>query len=128
MSDDARDCFRKYLANAAFAQKLEDQFPEEAAWSCVVRFYAALHLINAYLIDKKNVRLDPEATAHMERKAAMDKCPELRDAPKKYRELKDLSERARYDATWEYTPARHDMAKAFLAKIVAIVEPKLKKD
>jgi hypothetical protein len=64
----------------------------------------------------------------MERKAAMDKCPELRDAPKKYRELKDLSERARYDATWEYTPARHDMAKAFLAKIVAIVEPKLKKD
>jgi hypothetical protein len=127
MSEEARECFEKYLANAAFARKLERQFPDDAAWSCVVRFYAALHLINAYLIDKQNVRLDPAAAAHTERKKAMDRCPEVRDAPRKYRELKDLSERVRYDAGYQYSPERHQMAKAFLEKIISIVEPKLKK-
>jgi hypothetical protein len=127
MSEDAQVCFEKYLANAAFARKLEEQFPDDAAWSCVVRFYAALHLVNAYLIDKSNVRLDPAASAHIERKKAMDRCPELREAPRKYRELKDLSERVRYDAGFQFTLDRHQMAQAFFEKIVAIVLPKLKK-
>jgi hypothetical protein len=127
MSDDARDCFQKNLANVVFARKLEEQFPDDAAWSCVIRFYAALHLLNAYLIDKRNARFDPDDAAHVERRRAMECCPELRDAPKKYRELKDLSERVRYDASYSYTPERHRMSKKFLEKIIAIVEPKLKK-
>jgi hypothetical protein len=93
MTDEAQKCYEKYHANAAFARKLEDEFADETAWSCVVRFYAALHLINAYLIDKKNVRFDPKTAAHVERKRAMERCPELRDAPHRFRELKDMSER-----------------------------------
>lgn len=125
MSDEATECFAKCQANAEFARRLEKQFPDDMAWSCVVRFYAALQLINAYLIDKKNVLLHTADTAHVERKKAMERCPELRDAPKKYRELKDLSERIRYDAGFRYTPDHHKRGIACLAKIVAIVEPKL---
>jgi hypothetical protein len=127
MTDHAQECFDKYLTNAKFAQSLEAQFANDLAWSCVVRFYAALHLVNAYLIDKRNVKLDTATAAHLERKRAMDACPELRDAPRKYRELKDLSERVRYDATYVYTPEHHQKSKSLLGKIVAIVEPKLKR-
>ena len=56
----------------------------------------------------------------------MEKCPELRPL-RKYRELKDMSERVRYDSRFEFTPEFHRRSKAFLEKIVAIVEPKLKK-
>jgi hypothetical protein len=52
-------------------------------------------LINAYLIDKGNVRFDPSSSEHQERKNALARCPELRDAPDKYRKLKDLSESVR---------------------------------
>jgi hypothetical protein len=127
MTDEAQACYAKFQGNVAFARKLEERFPDDAAWSCVVLFYAALHLINAYLIDKKDVRFDPDTAAHDEQKKAMARCPELREAPARFRELKDLSERVRYDATYDYTPVRHQMSKAFLEKIVAIVEPKLKK-
>jgi hypothetical protein len=127
MTDEAQKCYEKYHGNAVFARKLEDEFPDETAWSCVVRFYAALHLINAYLIDKKNVRLDPKTAAHVERKRAMERCPELRDAPHRFRELKDMSERVRYDAGFDYTPEFHRISKAFLDKIISIVEPKLRK-
>jgi len=127
ISDEAQECYERFQASAGFARKLEEQFPNQAEWSCVVRFYAALHLVNAYLIDKRNVRLNPAATAHADRRKALENCPELRDAPKKYRELKDMSERVRYDASFNYTSDLHEKSKAFLTKIIAIVEPKLKK-
>jgi hypothetical protein len=123
MTDQAQECY----ANAAFARRLEEQFPDQTAWSCVVRFYAALHLVNAYLIDKHNVRLDPKTAAHLERKRAMERCPELRDAPHKFRQLKDMSERVRYDATFDYTPEFHRQSVGFFEKIGAIIEPKLRK-
>jgi hypothetical protein len=126
MSDEAKECYQKYHDNVAFAVKLETNFSDNSAWSCVVRFYAALHLMNAYLIDKANVRLDPSGAAHLERKKAMERCPELRDAPSRYRELKDMSEWVRYDAGFVYQASHHRKAKSFLDKIAAIVEPKLK--
>lgn len=128
MTEESQACYTKFQHNAAFARKLEEAFPDDAAWSCVVRFYAAVHLMNAYLIDKKNVRFDAEAAAHDERRKAMAKCPELREAPAKFRELKDLSERVRYDASYDYTAERHWMPKAFLEKTIAIVEPKLPRE
>lgn len=127
MGGPAKKCYEKFQANNALAQKVEEQLPDQVARSCVVRFYATLHLMNAYRIDKHNVGLDPSVIAHTDRKKAMDRCPELRDAPQRYRELKEMSEWVRYDAHFDYTPEYHNKSKALLAKIIAIVEPKLQR-
>jgi len=57
----------------------------------------------------------------------MVQCPELRDAPPKYRNLKNLSEAVRYDVNYEYADADRENAIEWLERIIAIVEPKLKK-
>ena len=100
--------------------------PAKLEWSSVLRFYAALHLINAFLIDKGNVQFRPESGAHEGRKQAMKRCPELRDVPDCFRELKDISEKVRYDAGFKYTPSHHTFSKQLFLRIIAIVEPKLK--
>ena len=127
MSDHALACYRKYQKNVIVAERLAERLPEDREWSCVVRFYAALHLVNAYLIDKSQIHFDPEAAEHMGRKKAMDRCPELRDVPKRYRQLKDISESVRYDAGFHYTDANDKDIKTHLDRIVAIVEPKIRK-
>ena len=127
MSDGAKKHYARYLENVSLAAEMEQHMPNDRGWGCVVRFYAALHLMNAYLVDKSNVRLKSGATEHKERKAAMAQCPELRDAPDKYRRLKDLSELVRYNVEFEYAEEHREDAIAWLEKIVAIVEPKLKK-
>lgn len=83
--------------------------------------------MNAYLVDKPSVRLELNATAHEIRKRALEKCPELREAPKRYRVLKELSEDVRYDPEFELKDEHRDDSKRLLAKIVAIVDPKIKK-
>jgi hypothetical protein len=129
MSKKARLCFERYLENLALAAELEEKLDgRQSGWICVVRFYAALHLVNAYLIDKRNVRLDPSSSDHSQRRAALARCPELRDAPDKYRRLKDLSESVRYDASFEFTAANQELSAAWLEKIATIVEPKLKRE
>ena len=127
MSARAQACFEKFQENVARAARIEEKLPEDKAWSCVVRFYAALHLINAYMIDKSQVRFDPASAEQAERKRAMDRCPELRDTPKRYRQLKDISESVRYDAGFKYSDEHHKDAKTNLDRIIAIVEPKIKK-
>lgn len=127
MSEDAAKYYAQYLANSALAREMDTHFPVHRGWSCVIRFYAALHLLNAYLIDKPNVDFDPESTEHKERAHALRRCPELRDVPEKYRNLKSLSEDVRYNATYEYSDQDVAKAIAWLAKIIAVVEPKLKK-
>ena len=127
MSDRAQACYEKFKQNAALATRIEEKLPDDKAWSCVVRFYAAVHLMNTYLIDKNRVRFDPAYAEHTERKKAMDQCPELRDAPKRYRQLKDISESVRYDAGFKYTDEHHKDVKANLDKVSAIVEPKIDK-
>ncbi|MBI3822481.1 MAG: hypothetical protein HY289_07355 [Planctomycetes bacterium] len=127
MSENAADYHALFLTNVALATEMEKQFPAHRGWTCVVRFYAALHLMNAYLIDKQNLRFDPESTEHKARNHAMAQCPELRDAREKYSWLKNLSESVRYDVAYEYADEDRADSIAWLAKIVAIVEPKLKK-
>jgi hypothetical protein len=127
MSDHAKACYAKFKENIALAARIELKLPDDKAWSCVVRFYAALHLMNAYLIDKGHVQFDPGSAEHMERKKAMDHCPELRDAPKRYRQLKDISESVRYDAGFGYTDVHHAIVQSNLDKIIGIVDPKIKK-
>lgn len=126
-SDGAKKHYARYLDNVSLAADMEQHLPNDRGWNCVARFYAALHLMNAYLVDKSNVRLKPGETEHKERKAAMAQCPELRDAPDKYRRLKDLSELVRYNVDFIYAPQDRENAIAWLGKIIAIVEPKLKR-
>jgi hypothetical protein len=127
MSDRAKACYEKFKENMALAERIDLTLPGDRAWSCVVRFYAAVHLLNAYLIDKERVRFDPGSAEHTERKKSMDQCPELRDAPKRYRQLKDISESVRYDAGFKYTDEHDKEVKATLDKIIAIVDTKIKK-
>ncbi len=81
--------------------------------------------MNAYLIDKETLCFDPESTEHKERSQAMSKRPELRDAPQKYRNLKNLSESVRYDVHYQYGEEDRLNSIAWLEKLIAIVEPKL---
>jgi hypothetical protein len=127
MSHNAANYFALCQTNAALAAEMEKQFPAHRGWNCVVRFYAALHLMNAYLIDKRNIDFDPESTEHKERTQAMVRCPELRDAREKYRWLKNLSESLRYDVRYAYADEDRENSIAWLEKIIAIVEPKLQK-
>jgi hypothetical protein len=48
MSERARACHEKFRDNVALAAGIEQKLPDDKAWSCVVRFYAAVHLISAY--------------------------------------------------------------------------------
>ena len=127
MSAGAAKYYDLYNANVALAAEMEEQFSNHRGWSCVVRFYAALHLMNAYLVNKPNIRFDPESTEHKARTHAMGQCPELRDAPQKYRNLKNLSESVRYDVNYEFADEDRENSIAWLDKIVAIVEPKVTK-
>lgn len=127
MSATAAQYYERFKAAVALATEMEEQFPNHDGWTCVVRFYAVLHLMNAYLVDKQNLRFDPESTEHKARTHAMSRCPELRDAPQHYRNLKNLSEAVRYDVKYAYADEDREKSIAWLTKIVAIVEPKLKK-
>jgi hypothetical protein len=127
MSAKAQKYYARYLENIALAADTEESMPNDRGWSCVVRFYAALHLMTAYLVDKRNVRFNPASTEHEGRKNAMSQCPELRDAPSRYRDLKDLSQSVRYNAEFKCSDEDREDAVAWLKKIVAIVEPKLKR-
>jgi hypothetical protein len=127
MSEKSASYYARYLRNVALAEKMDNEFPDHEGWTSVIRFYAAVHLMNAYLVDKKGVRFDPESADHAERTRAMARCPELRDAPRVYRWLKDLSEVVRYRMNYDYSEADRKESIAWLEKIVAIVEPKLKR-
>ena len=128
MSELAKRCYRRYERNVSLADELEKQLSvDDDGWSVVVRFYAALHLISSYLIDKETVSFKLSATAHEGRKKAMAKCPELRDAPGKYRALKELSEDIRYNPEFEIAAHHREQSKHLLAKIIAVVDPKIKK-
>ena len=127
MSDRAQACFAKFQGNVELAARIEEKLPDDQAWSCVVRFYAAVHLMNTYLIDKSQVRFDPASTEHTERKKTMGRCPELRDAPRRCRHVKDISESVRYDAGFRYTEEHHRDVKTNLDRIIAIVEPKIRR-
>ena len=127
MSDLANRCYQRYLKFTGLAAFIEAEVPAEEGWGVVLRFYAVLHLMNAFLVDKANIRLDLSATAHEARKAAMARYPELRDAPKKYRDMKDLSENVRYDPYFEIADSHRDESRRLLEKIVSIVDPKIKK-
>jgi hypothetical protein len=56
MSDHAAKYHALFQVNANLATLMEEKFSAWRGWNCVLRFYAALHLMNAYLIDKRTSR------------------------------------------------------------------------
>src|SRR5437879_3756044 len=125
MNERAHGYYAKYKHNVELAERILQSLPEDSDWSCVVMFYAALHLMTAYLAAKHKVSFDPTESGHPERKRAMEKCPELRDSPLRYRNLKDVSEQVRYDPDFVFAAHHLEQARGHLNKITGIVEPKL---
>jgi len=127
MNQAAQDHYDKFVHNRALAKRMAALMPGDGDWSCVVLFYAAVHLVTAYLVMKSNVALDPSSAVHPQRKKAMDNCPELKDSRDKYRQLKDLSESIRYDPGFDFLPQHFSHAQSWFGRIVSIVEPKVKR-
>src|SRR5713101_7725754 len=125
MNERAQARYERYKHNVELAQRIHQSLPEDADWSCVIMFYAALHLMTSYLAAKHNVSFDPTEGGHLERKKAMEKCPELRDSPLRYRNLKDISEQVRYDPGFVFGKHHLEQARGHLNKITGMVEPKL---
>lgn len=95
--DDASSHRERSRADARFADELSVRDPR-TDWELVVRFYAALHLTQAYLLTKHH-RF--EAKRHDERWRAIKDSPELAKGnrfPVAYKWLQDVSEQVRYDA------------------------------
>jgi hypothetical protein len=87
-------------------------------------FYAAVHLLDAYLTTKSFAF---PIDSHRNRNRAIRQSPELRRFGTCYRELQDLSEQIRYDPGFRYQANHHARAKQNLARVVSVVEPKLKR-
>jgi hypothetical protein len=106
-----------------FAERLRG---DKHSWEIVVRFYAALHLLEAYMLTK-GTRF--EAVRHEDRKAAIRKSPELRPQfSTAWQRLKDVSEQVRYEAgfrpreqDFENTRRDLEMVHRFIrAKVAAV--------
>lgn len=83
-------------------------------------FYAALHLVDAYLTTKF---LPQETVTHVDRQRALRRYPECRRFTEAYRRLQDLSEQVRYDPLLTYANADHGDAQRCYGRVVAVVEP-----
>ena len=124
MNATAKAHFDRYQQFAASALRIETVLPGEREWCCVVLFYAALHLLDAYLCTKSfTFAID----SHVHRNLAVRQSPELRRFGTSYRELQDLSEQVRYDPGFTYKAVHHANAGANLAKVAGVLESRIKK-
>lgn len=122
--DECRNHYERSKLDRALADRyqttLGKDFPD---WEIVIRFYSALHLLQAYLITK-NVRF--HASKHSERGKALMASPELRNMRTAYRMLQDVSEQVRYDAGFTARPEDVETARENLEQVSRILVPKLK--
>jgi len=127
MNPEARLYYDRYLHNVALGRRIEQALGPDSDWACVAYFYSALHLMNAYLLTKKNVNFDPKTAVHVNRQQAIDQCPELKFAGRKFRKLKDLSEWIRYDPGFAFTPQHLADARNDLSNFESLLVGKVKK-
>lgn len=126
MASQVRDHERRAGENLALSCTFASEFPD-SDWIIVLRFYAALHYLQAYLTTKDS-RF--HAKRHDERDKAIKKSPELlrvRSFQNHYRMLRDVSEQVRYEPGF-YAPSqlRNDSAN-WLATIRTALEGKIKR-
>lgn len=123
--DESRDHYERRKFNRELAEsyraRLGDDHPD---WEIVIRFYAALHLVQAYLITK-----DPRfhASKHSDRWRAIHASPELRGIRKAYRMLQDVSEQVRYEPGFSTRDTHIETARANLTRVADVVLPKLRR-
>jgi hypothetical protein len=119
--------YSQYYENTSFAVKLETQWRNDGlAWACVVRFYAIMHLTQAYLCTKKDRSLHA-FSRHEDRSTAIARCPELKAMKVPYRELKDISENIRYVAGFDYDATTHQETVVAVEKIETLLLPKVRR-
>lgn len=81
--------------NRRFAQGLVDDDPAGSVhyrWAVVAAFYAAVHLVNAYLWEQRRI----EPRNHVERDTFVVTVGDLRSVTDLYAQLQDYAFRARY--------------------------------
>jgi len=115
----------KAARHSATADAMSDA-PNE--WEIVVRFYAALHLVQAYLVDKG---LDGPPENHGQRSKAIRDNTELSQGRGRafrtvFDRLKSVSEQVRYDAGFTATTADIEKSRTDLATADAFIRPKLR--
>ena len=110
-ADDVREHFARWRSTAAlvgaYRKALSSTFPD---WELVFRFYAAVHIAQAYLLTKGERY---EASNHRERWEALKACPELVRTPRflaSYKMLREISEQVRYVPAFVPRPEDYDEA------------------
>lgn len=78
--------------NEQFALTLDSSTPCGIEWAVTVRFYAALHYVQAYFA-AQNVTF----RLHTNRATAIERDSKIKAAHSDYREMQDFSEAARYE-------------------------------
>lgn len=116
----------RWSANRETATALQEHLPGNA-WALVVEFYAALHLLEAYLKTKPSKF---HAATHDERTKAIANCSELcqtRDFRKAYKQLQDVSEQVRYAPG--FVPREQDFlqSKSNLATVELFIKGKVER-
>jgi hypothetical protein len=96
--------YRKALKNIDFYESVSSTHPD---WAMTGLFYAALHLVDAYLATKTVDGLHPEN--HNHRDDCLGKVSELKPIYGHYRALQDFGHRARYKMN-AYTQTQVDDA------------------
>ncbi|HEX3146791.1 MAG TPA: hypothetical protein VHR66_01740 [Gemmataceae bacterium] len=121
--------YDRYSHNVGLAQRIERSLPDDLSWVSVALFYAAVHLLNAYLLSKSSISgFSPTSAVDTSRqKLIEDHCPELKAHSRRYRQLNDLSESVRYDPGLVFSPKHLSGAKADFASYESFLLPKVKK-
>lgn len=99
-------------------------FPD---WEIVLRFYRAVHLIEAYFAGKSPPVVNSQR--HYDRLNKMRQLPELggkRPFMTAYKALQDLSEQVRYDPQFRAGANDMERARASLRMVVSVLDAKVK--
>jgi hypothetical protein len=123
----ARAHEKRWRVLRELADKHAISLAEHADWELVIRFYAGLHILQAYFCTK-----DPrfQAARHDERIRAIDQSPELRKVAGfrvAYRMLQDMSEQVRYAPTFIVKDSDVQGARRNLGLLERTLEGKLRR-
>ena len=121
----SRDHIERAEVNRNLADIFEADIEHHHGWSIVVRFYAALHLVDAYLSAK-----DKDVQNHTDRHRAIRDFPELSQGRgigfrSTYKWLQDHSEQVRYDPGFQVLPEAVTTSKEKLERVFKFLLPKL---
>lgn len=127
----ALDVAKAYAARWRHLRRLADAYatalPQYSDWEVVLRFYAGLHLLQAYF-STKNPRF--QAARHFDRIQAINASPELtkvRGFKTAYRMLQDVSEQVRYDPAFGVNATHVGQARQNLMLVERTLEGKVER-